>query len=150
MSGASASAASSAAGFSRRSKSASWCRDAAPVKRESQSGAEVSGPERVPIDEAQAGDIVLINGIEEVGIGVTITDTDNPEALPLLRVDEPTLTMNFQVNTSPLAGQGRQVRHQPPDSRALDARAAQQRGAARRRHRRTPTFSSSPGAASCT
>ena len=62
------------------------------------------GLERVVVDEAEAGDIVLINGIEEIGIGVTITDPEHPEALPLLKVDEPTLTMNFQVNTSPLAG----------------------------------------------
>jgi GTP-binding protein len=62
------------------------------------------GLERQVAEEAQAGDIVLINGIEEVGIGVTITDAEKPEALPLLKVDEPTLTMNFQVNTSPLAG----------------------------------------------
>ncbi len=62
------------------------------------------GLERVVVDEAQAGDIVLINGIEEIGIGVTVTDPEHPEALPLLKVDEPTLTMNFQVNTSPLAG----------------------------------------------
>ena len=62
------------------------------------------GLERVAADEAQAGDIVLINGIEEVGIGVTLADPEHPEALPLLKVDEPTLTMNFQVNTSPLAG----------------------------------------------
>ena len=62
------------------------------------------GLERVVVDEAQAGDIVLVNGIEEIGIGVTVTDPEHPEALPLLKVDEPTLTMNFQVNTSPLAG----------------------------------------------
>ncbi len=62
------------------------------------------GLERVLVDEAEAGDIVLINGIEDIGIGVTITDKDNPQALPMLTVDEPTLTMNFQVNTSPLAG----------------------------------------------
>jgi GTP-binding protein len=62
------------------------------------------GLERVLAEEAQAGDIVLVNGIEELGIGVTIADPDHPDALPLLQVDEPTLTMNFQVNTSPLAG----------------------------------------------
>ena len=62
------------------------------------------GLDRTVADEAQAGDIVLINGVEDVGIGVTITDVEKPEALPLLKVDEPTLTMNFQVNTSPLAG----------------------------------------------
>ena len=62
------------------------------------------GLDRTVAEEAMAGDIVLINGIEDVGIGVTITDVEKPEALPLLKVDEPTLTMNFQVNTSPLAG----------------------------------------------
>ena len=62
------------------------------------------GLERVVTEEAQAGDIVLVNGIEEVGVGVTLADPDHPEALPLLTVDEPTLTMNFQVNTSPFAG----------------------------------------------
>jgi GTP-binding protein len=62
------------------------------------------GLERVVTDEAQSGDIVLINGIEDIGIGATLADPEHPEALPLLTVDEPTLTMNFQVNTSPLAG----------------------------------------------
>jgi len=63
------------------------------------------GIERVLLDEALAGDIVLINGIEEIGIGVTLADINNPEALPMPKVDEPTLTMNLMVNTSPLAGQ---------------------------------------------
>ncbi len=62
------------------------------------------GLERVMVDEAEAGDIVLINGIEDLAIGATVTAPDTPEALPLLRIDEPTLTMNFMVNTSPLAG----------------------------------------------
>jgi len=62
------------------------------------------GLERIVTDEAQAGDIVAINGIEEIGIGVTIADVEESEALPLLTVDEPTLVMNFQVNTSPFAG----------------------------------------------
>jgi len=63
------------------------------------------GLERVPMEEAAAGDIVLVTGVEETAIGVTFADPLQPEALPMLRVDEPTLTMNFQVNTSPLAGQ---------------------------------------------
>ena len=62
------------------------------------------GLERVLIEEGLAGDIVLINGIDEIGIGVTITDRDNPTPLPMLQVDEPTLTMNLMVNSSPLAG----------------------------------------------
>ena len=62
------------------------------------------GIERVPLDEALAGDIVLINGIDEIGIGVTLADVTSPEALPMPKVDEPTLTMNMMVNTSPLCG----------------------------------------------
>lgn len=62
------------------------------------------GLERVSVDSAEAGDIVLINGIEEIGIGATICDPAKPEGLPITNVDEPTLTMNFCVNTSPLAG----------------------------------------------
>jgi GTP-binding protein len=62
------------------------------------------GLERVPVDEAEAGDIVIISGIEEIGIGFTICDRDKPVGLPHLGVDEPTLTMDFMVNTSPLAG----------------------------------------------
>ncbi len=63
------------------------------------------GVDRYLMDEAKAGDIVLINGIEEIGIGVTIADLNKPEALPLPKIDEPTLTMNLMVNTSPLCGQ---------------------------------------------
>jgi GTP-binding protein len=62
------------------------------------------GLERQQATEAGPGDIVLINGIENIGIGVTLTDIENPAPLPMLKVDEPTLTMNFCVNNSPLAG----------------------------------------------
>jgi len=62
------------------------------------------GLERELVDEAQAGDIVLINGIEDLAIGTTVCAPDTPDALPMLKIDEPTLTMNFMVNTSPLAG----------------------------------------------
>ena len=62
------------------------------------------GLERALVDEAQAGDIVLVNGIDELGIGTTLCPVDAPDALPLLKVDEPTLVMNFCVNSSPLAG----------------------------------------------
>lgn len=62
------------------------------------------GLEKVQVEKAEAGDIVLINGIEDIGIGCTICDTEKPEALPMLTIDEPTLNMNFMVNTSPLAG----------------------------------------------
>ena len=62
------------------------------------------GLQRQPVAEALAGDIVAVTGIDEVNIGLTICDREAPEGLPPISVDEPTLSMNFQVNTSPLAG----------------------------------------------
>jgi len=75
-----------------------------PVKARVNQVLKFRGLEREVVSEAEAGDIVLINGIEDVSIGCTLCAPDVPDALPLLKVDEPTLTMNFQVNTSPLAG----------------------------------------------
>ena len=63
-----------------------------------------SGMERVPIETAEVGDIVLVTGVEELSIGTTLAAVDTPEALPPIMIDEPTLSMYFQVNTSPLAG----------------------------------------------
>ncbi|MBS0293173.1 MAG: translational GTPase TypA [Proteobacteria bacterium] len=65
---------------------------------------QFQGLDRIQVSEAGPDEIVLINGIENVGIGETITDPANPQPLPMLKIDEPTLTMNFCVNTSPLAG----------------------------------------------
>jgi GTP-binding protein len=62
------------------------------------------GLDRVPVDEAEAGDIIIISGLDDIGIGVTICDKENPVGLPVLPVDEPTLNMDFMVNASPLAG----------------------------------------------
>src|SRR3546814_18178047 len=78
--------------------------DGQPIKGRVNQVLKFKGLEREQVEEAQAGDIVLINGIEEIGVGCTIMDPANPEALPMLRIDEPTLTMNFMVNQSPLAG----------------------------------------------
>ncbi len=78
--------------------------DSTPVKARINQVLSFKGLERKVIDEASAGDIVLINGIEAIDIGSTICDPEHPEALPMLTVDEPTLTMNFMVNTSPFAG----------------------------------------------
>ena len=63
-----------------------------------------SGLERVPTDEARAGDIVCIAGVDGIAIGDTVTSAETPSALPRLRIDEPTLSMVFSVNTSPFAG----------------------------------------------
>jgi len=62
------------------------------------------GLERVDLKEASVGDIVALAGIEGINIGDTITDVENPKPLPRITVDEPTISMLFSVNTSPLAG----------------------------------------------
>ena len=63
-----------------------------------------NGLERRPVAEAEAGDIVAVTGIDAVNIGLTLCDIEHPYGLPPISVDEPTLAMNFQVNTSPFAG----------------------------------------------
>jgi len=78
--------------------------DATPRKARINQVLKFEGLERQQAEEAGPGDIVLVTGIEDIGIGETITDPERPAPLPLLEVDEPTLTMNFCVNTSPLAG----------------------------------------------
>ena len=62
------------------------------------------GLERIEVEEAQAGDIIAISGIQELTISDTVCALDTPEALPPLTVDEPTISMTFQVNNSPFAG----------------------------------------------
>lgn len=78
--------------------------DSTPIKGRINQVLNFKGLERVLVDEAVAGDIILINGIEEIGIGSTLCAPDTPDAMEMLTVDEPTLTMNFMVNNSPLAG----------------------------------------------
>jgi len=78
--------------------------DGVPFKGRVNQVLKFKGLEREVVDEAVAGDIALINGIEELAIGTTVCTVDKPDALPMLKIDEPTLTMNFMVNTSPLAG----------------------------------------------
>jgi len=78
--------------------------DSVPFKGRVNQVLKFKGLEREVVDEAFAGDIALINGIEELAIGTTVCAVDTPEALPMLKIDEPTLTMNFMVNTSPFAG----------------------------------------------
>ena len=63
-----------------------------------------AGLDRKALETAAAGDIVLVTGIEDLHIGTTLADVERAEALPPIAVDEPTLSMQFQVNTSPLAG----------------------------------------------
>ncbi len=78
--------------------------DSTPFKARVNQVLKFEGLERHQAAAAGPGDIVLINGIEDIGIGMTLTSPETPRPLPMLAIDEPTLTMNFCVNTSPLAG----------------------------------------------
>ena len=126
-------------------------RTATPVKARVNQVLKFEGLERQQATEAGPGDIVLINGIEGIGIGVTLTEPRGPDAAADARqVDEPTLTMNFCVNNSPLAGRegkfvtSRQIRDRL--DRELQSNVAL-RGA---RHRRGRHLRGHRAAASCT
>lgn len=62
------------------------------------------GLKRLEIESAKAGDLIAVSGMEDINVGETVTPIDTPEALPILRIDEPTLQMTFSVNNSPFAG----------------------------------------------
>jgi GTP-binding protein len=62
------------------------------------------GLQRVEVNEAKAGDLIAVSGMEDIFVGETVTPVDHPEALPILRIDEPTLQMQFVANDSPFAG----------------------------------------------
>ena len=109
--------------------------DGASSKAKIQQILKFEGLERLPADEAGPGDIVLISGIEQVCIGVTLTDPADPQPLPMLKIDEPTLTMNFCEQLA-VGRKGREVRHEPAIARPPGASAAGQRGIARERHGR--------------
>ncbi|GAB6117361.1 translational GTPase TypA [Thermoanaerobacter brockii subsp. lactiethylicus] len=65
---------------------------------------QFEGLKRVQVEEASLGDIVAVSGISDIEIGETIADRDNPEAVDFVRIEEPTVSMTFSVNTSPFAG----------------------------------------------
>lgn len=85
-------------------------KDQAPVKGKVSSLYVFEGLQRIDVKSASAGEIVAIAGVEGVNIGDTISDAETPKALPRIKVDEPTISMVFLVNTSPFAGkEGRYV-----------------------------------------
>jgi len=93
-------------GTMRKGQQVAWCRTDGTIERVKLT--ELLGTdalERVPIEEAGPGDIVAIAGIPDITIGETIADPDDPRPLPVITVDEPSLSMTIGINTSPLAGQ---------------------------------------------
>ncbi|MBN2177628.1 MAG: translational GTPase TypA [Demequinaceae bacterium] len=92
-------------GTLRKGQTVAWARrdgTVAPVKVTELF--ETKGLERVPMDEAGPGDIVAVAGIEEITIGETLTDLEDPRPLPLITVDDPAISVTIGINTSPLAG----------------------------------------------
>ncbi|HET7531446.1 MAG TPA: translational GTPase TypA [Mycobacteriales bacterium] len=93
-------------GTLRKGQQVAWCRTDGSIERVKLT--ELLGTdalERVPVEEAGPGDIVAIAGIPEITIGETIADPDDPRPLPVITVDEPSLSMTIGINTSPLAGE---------------------------------------------
>ncbi len=79
-------------------------RDGSQINAKITSLMTYEGLERIEVDRAEAGDIIMVSGFESVGIGETVTDPDKPIPLPALKIDEPTVQMTFAVNTSPFSG----------------------------------------------
>ncbi len=93
-------------GYVRRGQSVAWCRVDGTVERAKVSELYLTDAlDRVEAEEAGPGDIIAVAGFPEITIGETLADPDDPRPLPVLRVDEPSLSMTVGINTSPLAGQ---------------------------------------------
>jgi GTP-binding protein len=93
-------------GTLRKGQSVAWCRTDGKIERVRLSELLVTEAlERVPADEAGPGDIVAIAGIPEITIGETLADPDDPRPLPVITIDEPSISMTVGINTSPLAGE---------------------------------------------
>ncbi len=93
-------------GTMKRGQQVAWCKaDGTIEKVRLTELLGTSALERVPIETAGPGDIVAIAGIPEITIGETIADPDDPRPLPIITVDEPSLSMTVGINTSPLAGE---------------------------------------------
>jgi GTP-binding protein len=90
----------------RRGQQVAWCRLDGTVERAKVSELLVAQAlDRVPTDAVRAGDIAAVAGLADVTIGETLADLDNPKALPVIHVDEPSISMTVGINTSPLSGQ---------------------------------------------
>ena len=90
----------------RRGETVAWCRAGGTIERVRVAELYVTEAlDRVPVDEASAGEIISVAGIPEITIGETLADPDDPRPLPVITVDEPSLSVTVGINDSPLAGQ---------------------------------------------
>ena len=93
-------------GTIKRSTNTAWCKADGTIEKVKLSELFVTeGLERVPADDAGPGEIIAVAGLDEVTIGETLADPDDPRPLPVMVIDQPSLSMTIGVNTSPLAGQ---------------------------------------------
>jgi len=93
-------------GSMKKGQNVAWCRADGTIERAKLTELYVTEAlERVPADEAGPGEIVAVAGIPEITIGETLADPDDPRPLPVITIDEPSLSMTIGINTSPLAGQ---------------------------------------------
>ena len=106
-------------GYVKKGQTVAWCRTDGTVESAKIGELYVTESlERVPADEAGPGEIIAISGIEDITIGETLSDLADPKPLPVITVDEPSLSMTIGINTSPIAGQ---------DGRKLTARQIKNR-----------------------
>ena len=92
-------------GTIKRGQTVAWCRRDGSISNVKLSELLMTRAlDREPVDQAGPGDIIAVAGIPEITIGETLTDPDDPRPLPLIHVDEPSISMTIGINTSPLAG----------------------------------------------
>ena len=102
----------------RKGQTVAWCRTDGTVERVKITELLMTEAlERVPAESAGPGDIIAIAGIPEITIGETLADADDPRPLPVITIDEPSISMTVGINTSPLAGRERQEAHRPAGAR---------------------------------
>ena len=93
-------------GTLRKGRAVAWCRADGTIERARIAELYITEAlDRVPADEAGPGEIVAVAGIPEITIGETLADPDDPRPLPVIHIDDPSLSMTIGINTSPLAGQ---------------------------------------------
>ena len=115
-------------GTIRKGQQVAWCRADGSIQRAKVAELFLTkNIERVAVDSAGPGELVAVAGFEDITIGETLADADDPRPLPVITVDEPALSMTIGINTSPLAGPRRHEAHRPTGEEPARIRAGRQR-----------------------